>query len=286
MKNQRSHTRFCRHHQRRGGFTLIELLVVIAIIAILAGLLLPVLGKAKQKAQAIMCMNNTKQLTLAWRLYADDNGDRIPYAYAPDGFEPYASQAWITGLMGTSSDAANWDFNVNIAKSPLWPYCGKQASIWRCPADKATVRVGNQRLPRVRSMSMNIFVGGRGDTPPDFSGGWGPDWTVYRKIGDMRNPGPAHTWVLLDEREDSINDGFFVVQMAGYPNLATTTMVDWPASYHNRACGFAFADGHSEIKKWQDPRTMPPLNRGAIATVLQANNKDIFWMQDRSTRRK
>jgi prepilin-type N-terminal cleavage/methylation domain-containing protein/prepilin-type processing-associated H-X9-DG protein len=282
MAQQAFQTHVFHHNRRKNGFTLIELLVVIAIIAILAGLLLPALAKAKQKTQAIMCMNNTKQLTLAWRMYADDNRDRIPYAYAPEGLEPYASQAWITGLVDLGGPAS-WDINYNIAKSPLWPYCGKQAAIWRCPADKARVKNNKGELvPRVRSMSMNIFVGGRGDTPPDLSGGWAPGWTVYQKTGDMRNPGPAHTWVLLDEREDSINDGFFVVQMNGYPNLATTTMVDWPASYHNRACGFAFADGHSEIKRWQDPRTTPPIN--AIGTGSQANNKDIFWMQDRSTR--
>ncbi len=283
MSKQTVHTCYRRSCSRHKGFTLIELLVVIAIIAILAGLLLPALAKAKQKTQAIMCMNNTKQLTLAWRMYADDNGDRIPFAYAPSPPDPNAQYAWITGILDLSSDPANWDINNNITKSPLWPYCGKQAAIWRCPADKARVKNNKGELvPRVRSMAMNIFVGGNQGT----DGGWGPDWTVYKKIGDMRIPGPSHTWVLLDEREDSINDGFFVVQMANYPDLSKTSMVDWPASYHNGAAGFSFADGHSEIKKWQDPRTMPRLNSGAIVSVTQPNNKDIFWMQDRSTRKK
>src|SRR6185295_18893848 len=156
---------------------------------------------------AIMCMNNGKQLLLAWRMYADDNGDRIPYAYAPDG-SANAPYAWITGELGSTSDPINWDVNRNIAKSPLWPYCGKQPGIWRCPADKSTVKNNlGQVVLRVRSMSMNIFVGGNQGT----DGGWGPSWKVYQKIGEMLNPGPANTWVLLDEREDSINDGFFVV---------------------------------------------------------------------------
>ncbi len=234
-----------------------------------------------------MCMSNGKQLLLAWQMYADDNGDLIPYAYAPDFPDRNAPYAWITGVLDFSPAPVNWDINNNIAKSPLWPYCGKQPGIWKCPADKSTVKPTSgpfkgQVVSRVRSMSMNIFVGGNQGT----DGGWGPLWKVYQKMGEMLNPGPANTWVILDEREDSINDGFFVVLMDGYPDPATTTMVDWPASYHNRAGGFSFADGHSEIKKWQDPRTMPPLNHNAIATVLQKNNKDIIWMQDRSTRLK
>ena len=270
---------------RWGGFTLIELLVVIAIIAILAGLLLPALAKAKQKAQAVMCMSNGKQLSLAWRMYSEDNVDRIPYAYAPDFPDPNARYAWVTGVLDfNGGNRANWDIDNNISKSPLWPYCGKQRGIWKCPADRATVTVGGQIRPRVRSMSMNIWVGGNQGT----DGGWGPTWKVYRKAGEMIKPGPANTFVLLEEREDSINDGFFVVSMEGYPNSATTVMVDYPASYHNRAAGFSFADGHSEIHRWRDSRTTPVLKQGQVIQYSQAqpNNQDIIWMQDHSTRLK
>jgi prepilin-type N-terminal cleavage/methylation domain-containing protein len=284
MTKRTIQTRNCQHRQYRNGFTLIELLVVIAIIAILAGLLLPALAKAKQKAQGIMCMNNHKQLALAWRMYADDNADRIPYAYAPDFPDPNAQYAWVTGVVDFGGPAA-WDINNNITRSPLWPYCGKQAAIWRCPADKATVKNNKGELvPRVRSMSMNIWVGGNQGTP----GGWtaeNPPWKVYLKTGDMLNPGPANTWLLLDERQDSINDGFFVVWMDGYPNLATTKMVDFPASYHNKAGGFSFGDGHSEIKRWQDPRTTPPITTMLTLNVSMPNNRDVQWMQDRSTRK-
>ncbi len=277
--------RFARNKKMPRGFTLIELLVVIAIIAILAGLLLPALAKSKQKAHGIMCMSNGKQLLLAWRMYADDNRDRIPFAYAPDFPNTNAPFAWVTGSLDFSPDSpANWDINNNITKSPLWPYCGKQPGIWKCPADTATVKVGTKTLPRVRSMSMNIFVGGNQGT----DGGWGAAWKVYNKTADMVKPGPANTWVLLDEREDSMNDGFFVVLMDGYPNPATTVMVDYPASYHNRAAGFSFGDGHSEIKKWRDPRTTPALKKGQLLPLNQTvpNNPDVVWLQDHSTRLK
>ena len=278
----------CSKHRIRGaaasGFTLIELLVVIAIIAILAGLLLPALTSAKQKAQAVMCMNNHKQLLIAWRMYADDNGDRIPFAYAPDFPNANAPFGWCTGVLNFSTDSVNWDIDRNITRSPLWPYC-KQPGIFKCPADQSTVKNNlGKVVPRVRSMSMNIWVGGNQGT----DGGWGPTWKVYNKTGDMLNPGPANTWVLLDEREDSINDGFFVVSMESYPDATKTKMVDYPASYHNRAGGFSFADGHSEIKKWRDARTIPILKKGQLLPLNQPSpsNQDVVWMQDHSTRLK
>jgi prepilin-type N-terminal cleavage/methylation domain-containing protein/prepilin-type processing-associated H-X9-DG protein len=268
---------------RRTGFTLIELLVVIAIIAILAALLLPALGRAKLKAQGVQCMNNHKQLLLGWRMYIDDNQDKLPYAYA-DG-TANAPYAWVTGILDyNGGNQANWDVNYNIAKSPLWTYCGKQGGIWRCPADQSKVLVGGKSLPRVRSMSMSIWVGGNEGT----DGGWGPDWKVFTKLGQMNSPGPAKTFVLLDEREDSINDGFWVLKMDGYPDLAQAMLVDFPASYHGQAGGFSFADGHSEIRKWRDKRTIPPIVQGVpIAySVSCPGSQDVAWLWDHATRKK
>lgn len=272
------------NHRRQKGFTLIELLVVIAIIAILAAMLLPALSRSKCKAQGIGCMNNTKQLMLAWRMYTEDNRDVLPFAYSV--IAPNKDFVWVKGNLDDANPGAmdNWNYDTTIKAGVIWPYC-KSVNIWHCPADTSYGQQSPQvRVPR-RSVSMSNWVGGNGDSPQNgYKGFWGlnaPKSIVFRKLTQMLSPGPAMTFVILDERWDSINDGYFVTQMDGYPNPATTYIVDFPASYHCGACGFAFADGHSEIHKWRDPRTTPPLQTGIPLNVPSPNNQDVVWMQQR-----
>ncbi len=257
------------------GFTLIELLVVIAIIAILAGLLLPALGNAKAKAQGILCLGNQRQMYTAWRMYLDDNNDRVPDASGNRG-------EWLRGILDfNGGNRSNWDIEQDLKKSLLWPYCGESAGIFRCPGDKSTVLVGTRPMPRVRSISMNVYFNGNDSVL------FQPGSVTFRRFSDLIDPGPARTWLFIDEREDSVNDAQFVVSMYGYPAKPSQwKLVDFPASYHNRAGGLVFTDGHAEMKRWQDARTTPPLvRRGYLdLDVLTPNNPDVLWLMERSTR--
>ncbi len=280
-----------------GAFTLIELLVVIAIIAILAGLLLPVLSKAKLKAHGIQCLNNHRQLTYAWIMYASDNREVFAYASPADlaAYDPYA---WMSGVIDFNpGNRSNWDLSADVQRSPLWTYCGAAPGIFRCPADRSTVRPSSgplkgQLVPRVRSMSMSVWLGGFGGTLNYGSGVQSPPWRLYRRLTDLVDPGPSATSVFWDQREDSINYGNFVIDMTGYPAQPGLLQFngDLPASYHHRAGGLSFGDGHSETRRWLDPRTMPPLRKNQSWTmssgpIPSASNRDVMWLQEHATRK-
>jgi prepilin-type N-terminal cleavage/methylation domain-containing protein/prepilin-type processing-associated H-X9-DG protein len=274
------------------GFTLIELLVVIAIIAILASMLLPALSRAKLKAQGIQCMSNHRQLCMAWRQYTEDNRDVLLYASGDVvNFEP---GVWVGGSLDFNpNNRSNWDPSVDIFKSPMWIYCGKSLGIWKCPSDKSYVVVNGDQKPRVRTMVMNLYLGGFKAT----GGGVfdAKSWLLYLKYSQLAIPGPDKIFVFLDEREDAINWGNFYTDMSGYPtgtsagNPGAYMLQDLPAAYHGNGCAFSYADGHSALRKWVDPRTTPPLKQesltfdGATGTP-SPRNPDVAWLQDHSTR--
>ena len=270
------------------GFTLLELLSVIAVIAVLVSLLMAAVAKVKSRAGGIFCMNNNKQLLLAWLLYTDENDGKLLFASEDRNNPKSRAATWVTGLMDIDpSNRSNYDPEVDIKKSPLWRYA-PHASIWKCPADMSKVRVNGRFRPRVRSMAMSIWAGG--------FGGWVPEvllsnrFRVYLNISEATDPGPSQTWLFLDQREDSINLGNYFTSMHGWPDQpeAYRFIQDVPASYHHRAAGISFFDGHAEIHRWRDDRTMFPM-KGRIPpnyVIGSSGNPDIRWLQERATREK
>ena len=277
---------------KRGAaaFTLVELLVVVAIIAILASLILPALSRAKARAQGNFCLNNTRQLTLGWMMYADEHNGRLAYnlgqssritATAPSVANgPQMSQNWVNNVL-------NWELNTDntnsaaVVGSGIGPYTGAAASVYLDPSDNTLSDLQRSKgwVSRVRSYSMNAMIG---DAGVFSSSGFNvnfPDYTQFFKSTSI--PQPSDIFVFLDEHPDSIDDGYF---LNTYTDGSTPTWTDLPASYHNRAGSFSYADGHSELHNWRNKSTVqPPVAYGInprlpIAITYSSQAQDFWWV--------
>ncbi len=237
-----------RQRSRRGrptrGFTLIELLVVIAIIAILAALLLPTLSGAKTRAQTISCLNNLKQLAVAAQAYMADNSGLLVVNNRGDTPGPAMTNSWVFGSMRHETEATNTLF---LRWSKLFPYAN-QLGVFRCPVDRSGAGAGAMSGPagrgaRVRSYAMNSWMGSR--YMEDY-----PRRTGYRtfvKDSELGVAGAASLWVLADEHEFSIDDGWFLVTMDDSEPFSS-----FPAARHERGFGVNYLDGHADVQKLRD----------------------------------
>jgi prepilin-type N-terminal cleavage/methylation domain-containing protein len=282
------------HYQ--AGFTLIELLVVIAIIAILGAMLLPALARAKQKAYAIQCLSNNRQLAIAWTMYAGDNNDTMVPNRGLNGqssmtatdprtnpdLQPGGQDAqWCPGNMQNITVALNYDKWIKAGL--LYPYLSS-LSIYHCPGDHNRVPRGvaaSFQKPALRTYSMNCWLQSM-DAPGNHTAAWiGINgYYVYQKLAGMARPGPSKTWVFIEESPIGIDDAYFAVDPR-----QTTTWFNCPSVLHGKSSEMAFADGHSETRQWTDGNMIHGIGANANGNNVKAdpNSGDLAWFISRST---
>jgi hypothetical protein len=221
---------------------------------------------------------------MAWLMYADDYNGNLPPNCNEGGAD--TSPSWVNGI--ESFAPYNLDnINVtNLINSLLGPYCGRQVGIYHCPADKYTaLELGGQKL-RLRSISMNGYLEGGAyigikTSSPDASIWYDGHYRAYNKLSDLTSPTPSELFVFVDEHPDSINDGWFMTDMTN-----PSQYEDLPASYHNRACGFSYADGHAAPHKWRENGTCQGVTQPQTSInswSVEQNSRDIAWLMQHAT---
>jgi prepilin-type N-terminal cleavage/methylation domain-containing protein/prepilin-type processing-associated H-X9-DG protein len=256
---------------RRGGFTLLEMLVVMGVIGTLAGLLLPVLAASKGKARGIFCQNNNKQLVTGWLMYADEHAQWLTYNLG--GAATRTNLNWAAGVLDWELSSDNTNV-ADLTEAALGSYVGKVSTIYRCPSDSvlSALQAAAGWGGRARSYSMNASVGDAGEISRSGVNTNNPGYAQFFKLTAM--PAPARIFVFLDEHPDSISDGYFVNHIY-YPEWTRL-----PASWHNGAATFSFADGHTETHPWKCASTMPPAAPDAAGLPIDVSDdpRDYNWV--------
>jgi prepilin-type processing-associated H-X9-DG protein/prepilin-type N-terminal cleavage/methylation domain-containing protein len=254
------------------AFTVVELLVVIAVVALLAATALQLPREDRGKTRVTRCMSNCKQLATGYLMYAVDHHDIALAGAANSNGAP----AWVAGNAAVLPDAVDPGL---IRNSPLFHYLGKP-EVFRCPADRSAFSPQGQLIPRNRSYSLNAFVGPDVDPAIRRNGDKLNLATKVSIMNPIRTPGPSAVFLFVDEHENSIDDGQFLA-FGDWRRYGDQEWLNCPAGRHNNAAGFAFADGHSEIHKWQDSVVTavelgPPPKHGAFPK--RAGPADFTWL--------